>query len=99
VYYHYAFTEADSVALELPAGYTTETLSPPQSAKTDFAAFSSLSSSVKNRVNMERTLRLNGVLFPPDRYQQLRDFFASVQASDDSQTVLHQDSVQAQTAN
>jgi hypothetical protein len=99
VYYHYAFTEADSVALELPAGYTTETLSPPQSAKTDFAAFSSLSSSVKNRVNMERTLRLNGVLFPPERYQQLRDFFASVQASDDSQTVLHQVSVQAQTAN
>jgi hypothetical protein len=97
VYYHYAFTEADSVALELPVGYTAETLAPPQSAKTDFAAFSSLSSSVKNRVNTERTLRVNGVLFPPDRYNQLRDFFATVQAADDSDTVLSQVPVQAQT--
>ncbi len=53
---------------------------------------------MKNRVNMERTLRVNGILFPPDRYNQLRDFFASVQAADDSQTVLRQVSVQAQTA-
>jgi hypothetical protein len=97
VYYHYAFTEADSVGLDLPAGYTAETLAPPQSAKTDFAAFSSLSSSVKNRVNTERTLRVNGVLFPPDRYNQLRDFFATVQAADDSDTVLSQVPVQAQT--
>jgi hypothetical protein len=99
VYYHYAFTEADSLVLELPADYTAETVAAPQSVNTDFATFSSLSSSVKNRVNMERTLRVNGILFPPDRYNQLRDFFAQVQAADDSQTVLRALPVQAQTAN
>jgi hypothetical protein len=99
VYYHYAFTEADSLVLELPADYTAETLPAPQSANTDFAAFSTLSSSVKNRVTMERTLRLNGILFPPERYNQLRDFFVHVQAADDSQTVLRQLPVQAENAN
>jgi hypothetical protein len=48
---------------------------------------------------MERTLRVNGILFQPDRYDQLRDFFAKVQAADDSQTVLRQAPVQAQKAN
>src|SRR6185312_9623699 len=37
VYYHYAFTEADSVVLDLPAGYTAETVAAPQSARMDFA--------------------------------------------------------------
>jgi hypothetical protein len=99
VYYHYAFTEADSVVLELPAGYTAETIAAPQSAKTDFADFSSQASSASNRVNMERTLHVNGILYAPDRYQGLRDFFAKVQAADDSQTVLRQSSVQAQKGN
>ncbi|HEU5412701.1 MAG TPA: DUF3857 domain-containing protein [Candidatus Angelobacter sp.] len=99
VYYQYAFTEADSIVLDLPPGYTAETVSAPQSARTDFADFSSEASSAKNRVNMERTLHVNGILFPPDRYQQLREFFAKVQTADDSQTVLRQVPVQAQKAN
>ncbi|HWG87523.1 MAG TPA: hypothetical protein VN679_07045, partial [Candidatus Acidoferrales bacterium] len=99
VYYHYAFTEADSVVLDLPAGYTAETVAAPQSARMDFADFSSQAGSAGNRVNMERTLRVNGILFPPDRYQQVRDFFAKVQAADDSQSVLRQAAVQAEKAN
>ena len=99
VYYPYAFTEADSIVLNLPSGYTAETVAAPQSAKTDFGDFSSEASSATNRVNMERTLHVNGILFPPDRYQQLREFFAKVQTADDSQTVLRQVPVQAQKAN
>lgn len=99
VYYHYAFTEADSIVLELPPGYTAETVPTSQSATTDFGDFSSQATSATNRVNMERTLHVNGILFQPNRYQQLREFFAKVQASDDSQTVLRQSSVQAQKAN
>ena len=99
VYYHYAFTEADSVVLDLPAGYTAETVAAPQAARMDFADFSSQAGSAGNRVNMERTLRVNGILFPPDRYQQVRDFFAKVQAADDSQSVLRQAAVQAEKAN
>lgn len=98
VYYQYAFTEADSVVLELPPGYTAETVAAPQSDRTDFADFSSSATSERNRVNMERTLHVNGILFPPDRYQQLREFFAKVQAADDSQTVLRQAPIQAEKA-
>lgn len=99
VYYRYAVFEADSVVLNVPPGYTTETIAAPAAARTDFASFHTLTSSVGQRVNMERTLLVNVVLLPPDRYEQLRDFFAKVEAADEAQTVLREVPVQAQTAN
>jgi hypothetical protein len=46
-------------------------------------------------VNLERDLRLSGVFFQPERYDELRDFFAKVQAGDDMQTVLRQGAAEA----
>jgi hypothetical protein len=99
VYYHHAFTEIDHISLELPEGYSPETLATPQTTATKFARYSSGASSLGKYVNLERTLRFAGVFFQPDRYDELRSFFAKVQAGDDVQTVLRQGSpAAAQTA-
>src|SRR6476660_5524615 len=90
VYYRYAFTEVDHVSLEVPEGYSAETLASPQTASTKYAKYSSSVSTTGNHVNSERSLRFGGVFFQPDRYEELRDFFAKVQAGDELQTVLRQ---------
>ncbi|HEX4603185.1 MAG TPA: DUF3857 domain-containing protein [Candidatus Angelobacter sp.] len=95
IYYHHAFTEIDHINLELPEGYSAETLATPQTTGTKFARYSSGASAVGKHVNLERVLRFSGVFFQPDRYDELRGFFAKVQAGDDLQTVLRQGTADA----
>jgi hypothetical protein len=95
IYYHYAFTEIDHINLELPEGYSAETLATPQRTATKFAQYSSGASTVGKHVNLERVLRFSGVFFQPELYDELRGFFAKVQAGDDLQTVLRQGTAEA----
>lgn len=88
VYYHYAFTERDYLTIELPEGYSAETPVAEQSAKLSYARYKVAASMSGNRLQIERTLSLNGIFFKPALYDELRDFFGKVQAGDDSQTVL-----------
>lgn len=100
IYYHYAFTETDAVTLELPEGYSAETLAAPQSANTKLGSYSSSASATGKRVTLERSLKLRGIFFQPDVYEELRSFFAKVQAGDELQTVLRQGpAAEAQKAN
>lgn len=88
VYFHYAFLETDSLLIKVPEGYSVETLPAPQSAKTRFSAYSITPASAANGLDIQRSLKLNGVFFQPDKYDELRNFFSSVQAGDEAQTVL-----------
>src|SRR4029077_595900 len=100
VYYQYAFTELDNISLEVPEGYSLETLAAPQKEGTKFAIYSSGASTKGKRVNLERSLKFAGVFFQPDKYEELRDFFAKVQAHDELQTVLRQNpAAEAQKSN
>jgi uncharacterized protein DUF3857/transglutaminase superfamily protein len=96
VYYNYAFTEIDHMNLHLPEGYTLETLASPQTAATKFSRYMTSASTTGSYVNLDRSLKFNGVFFQPDRYEELRDFFARVQAGDELQTVVRQSSSEAQ---
>jgi hypothetical protein len=100
IYYHYAFTEVDHVSLEIPEGYSAETLAAPQTETTRFARYSNNASTTGKYVNLERSLRFGGVIFQPDQYDALRNFFSKVQSGDELQTVLHQGSpAEARKAN
>jgi len=96
VYYNYAFSENDHMNLQLPEGYTLETLASPQSAATKFARYTTGAGTKGPYVNLDRSLRFNGVFFQPDRYEELRLFFAKVQAGDELQTVVRQSSGEPQ---
>lgn len=90
VYYNYAFSENDHMNLQLPEGYALETLASPQTAATKFARYTTNAAATGTYVNLDRSLRFNGVFFQPDRYEELRLFFAKVQAGDELQTVVRQ---------
>jgi Domain of Unknown Function with PDB structure (DUF3857) len=99
IYYQYAYTEHDNISVELPQGYSLETLAAPQNASTKFAKYSISASTTSNYVNLERSLKLGGVFFTVDRYEELRDFFGKVQAADELQTVLRQEQTAAAQPN
>jgi len=92
VYYHYAFTERDHVSIKVPEGYAVESVASPEKATAGFASYATKSESKADRVNIDRSLLFNGIFFPPEQYDQVRGFFAKVQAGDDSQTVLRRNS-------
>jgi hypothetical protein len=96
VYYNYAFTEFDNVSLQVPQGYTLETLAAPQSAITTFAGYKTEATVSGSNINLGRTLKLRGVYFKPDYYDVLQGFFSKVQAGDELQTVLRQSTAEAQ---
>lgn len=96
VYYNYAFSENDHINLHLPEGYALETLASPQTAATKFARYTTNAGTTGPYLNLDRSLRFNGVFFQPDRYEELRLFFAKVQAGDELQTVVRQSSAEPQ---
>ena len=100
IYYHYAFTEIDALSLEVPEGYSAETLAAPQTMTTKLGSYSSSATTTGKRVTLERSLKVKGMYFQPDLYNELRDFFVKVQAGDELQTVLRQaPTAEAQKAN
>jgi hypothetical protein len=96
VYYHYAFTESDHITLQMPEGYTLETLAAPQVASTKFARYMTDARTTGPHINLDRSLKFAGVFFQPDHYDELREFFAKVQAGDELQTVVRQSPAEAQ---
>ena len=89
-------SESDHINLKLPEGYTLETLAAPQTAATVFARYSTGAATTGMYVNLDRSLKFNGVIFQPDRYDELRNFFSKVQAGDELQTVVRQSAAEAQ---
>jgi hypothetical protein len=100
IYYRYAFSEVDHVSLEMPEGYSPETLAAPQMETTKVGKYSNDASVTGKYVNLERSLKIVGILFTPDRYDEVRNFFSKVDADDELQTILHQaPAANAQKAN
>jgi hypothetical protein len=88
VYFQYAFTEADSLALKVPEGYSIEKMPSPQSLKGKLGGYSIEPVSTASGLSVQRSMLLYGVFFQPERYEELRNLFTIVQIGDDTQTVL-----------
>ncbi len=88
LYFHYAHMEMDHFSVQLPEGYSVENLASPQAENAKFARYASKTSVSGQQVHLLRSLNFGGIYFPPDRYDDLRNFFVKVQADDESQTVL-----------
>jgi hypothetical protein len=99
VYFPYPFSEADVVHLKVPAGFTVESVPQQQSATLPYAGYQSVSQLDGMQVSTERQLVLNGILFPVERYSELKGFFNKVQAGDEQQAVLQGGGANAQKGN
>lgn len=89
VYFPYPFTEADVVSIQVPPGFSIETVPTEREAKLPYAHYKSMSQFDGTRLITQRNLIFNGVYFPLEKYSELKGFFGTVQTGDEQQAVLH----------
>jgi hypothetical protein len=99
VYFPYPFTDNDTVTLQVPAGFTPESVPTPQDAKLGYARYQNVSQFDGVQLVSQRQLAFNGIFFPVEKYSELKSFFGKVQAGDEQQAVLHGGNVSAQKGN
>jgi hypothetical protein len=110
VYFPYAFSEFDSVTINLPQGYTPESVPPKQDASLEtipkkqeapakVAVYQSIGQFDGVHLVTQRVLLFNGVYIPLELYPNTKTFFNKVQAGDEQQAVLQNGGARAQTSN
>ncbi len=84
----YPFTETDQVTIQLPEGYSMEVAPYRRKAGLSYASYE-VSSSLQDKLLVtNRSLRFDGLSFPPEKYPELKNSFSVVQAGDGGQAVL-----------
>jgi hypothetical protein len=99
VYFPYAFMESDKIAIAIPEGYSAESVPEPREAKLPYANYSRTAKMNSKGLTMERVLQFNGIIFTPNLYPELKDFFTKVNTGDESQSVLRLMTANPQDAN
>ncbi|MBZ5504236.1 MAG: DUF3857 and transglutaminase domain-containing protein [Acidobacteriia bacterium] len=84
----YPFTEEDELSMTLPEGYRVE--EPPYHRKAGlaYAGYEITSTVDERRLVTKRKLRFEGLELPPDKYEELKNFFSIVQKGDEGHAVL-----------
>ena len=88
IIFPYPFTEADELYLELPEGYTLEEPPYRRKAGLSYAGYEISTVLEERRLVTRRKLRFDGLQFPSDNYEELKNFFTVVQKGDSGQAVL-----------
>jgi len=86
--FSYPFIESDEIELKFPAEYAVEVLPYHRKAGLPYADYEISSSLQENGFRTRRSLRFEGVNFPPEAYSLLKGFFNIVQAGDTGRAVL-----------
>jgi len=79
---HQAYTQKDLVEIDLPEGYTAESLPENIDIQTDFGTYKATCEVSGNQLLYNRTLTVNSYDLPPDCYQDMLEFYRQVKASD-----------------
>jgi len=96
VYFPFAFSEIDKVAINVPEGYSAESIPQAQDARLPYAHYQVQSQLNGSQLVTQRALLFNGIFFPVERYSELRGFFGKVQNGDEQQIVMQGATVHAQ---
>jgi uncharacterized protein DUF3857/transglutaminase superfamily protein len=88
IMFSFPFSDTDEIVLKLPAGYSIEVLPYHRKAGLPYADYELSNSLDKGDLAIQRSLRFDGVNFPPEAYSTLKGFFNIVLAGDSSQAVL-----------
>jgi hypothetical protein len=99
IYLPYAYMESDKITITAPDGYAVESVPERQDAKLPYARYARTARVEGKNLLLERVLLFNGIFIDTTRYAEFKDFFATVNAGDESQSVLRLTTVDAQKAN
>jgi Transglutaminase-like superfamily/Domain of Unknown Function with PDB structure (DUF3857) len=95
IVFTFPFAEKDEVTLQLPPGYTLEAAPSARKAGLSYAAYAVSSSLQGNMLVTSRSLRLDKISFPPEKYMELQNVFNVVHAGDSAQVVLRAEPAKA----
>lgn len=95
VYFPFAYNEMDNVILQVPEGYTAESVPVAQDVKLPSTRFVTARSFANNQFVSKRALVVNGIIFRVSEYPELKGFFDKVQGADEEQLVLQNAAVSA----
>jgi hypothetical protein len=88
VYYRYPFSKVDDITVALPVGWKVEGELKPINQDAKAIAYTFSEDSKPGSLHLQRSLRADIFLVPPDKYSILRTFYQFVRTSDDQQVVL-----------
>lgn len=85
-----AYSEHDSLRIQLPEGFQTETMPKEKFLKTEFGEYQSKTTQQNDQVYFVRQLKIFKGEWPKERYQELTDFYTTVSLNDKGKLVLKQ---------
>ncbi|HEY6970993.1 MAG TPA: DUF3857 domain-containing protein [Candidatus Angelobacter sp.] len=88
IVFGYPFDETDQVNIKLPEGYSLEAPPYRRKAGLSYAGYEVSSVMEQNQLVTKRSLNVDGLSFPPEKYDELKNFFSVVQAGDGGQAVF-----------
>ena len=84
----YPFAEDDELTVDLPEGYEVEEPPYRRKAGLSYAGYEISFALEGHQLTAGRKLHLNGTQFPPEKYDELKNFFSIVQKGDEGHAVL-----------
>jgi len=83
-----AYTEKDQVTIDLPLGYTAESLPESTDIQSDFGNYKMTCEISGNQLIYNRVFEIKAYNLPAERYQDMFDFYNQVKKSDKAKAVL-----------
>jgi len=88
LYFHHPYLKADDITVHLPQGWTIGSMPAPLIRDAQAAVYAVKSENSNGTLHLSRTLRVDLMWLPPDKYSILRQFFQIVRTGDEQQIVL-----------
>jgi transglutaminase-like putative cysteine protease len=88
VYYSYPFQEVDQIAIEVPEGFTVESVPAARKLEPAFAYYDTKWDNDAKLVTLTRRFAILGYFFPVHHYASLRDFYSRAATGDQDNVVL-----------
>jgi hypothetical protein len=82
------FSEEDELSMTLPEGYQVEAPPYHRKAALAYAGYEITSTADERKLVTRRKLRFEGFELPPEKYEELKNFFSVVQKGDEGHAVL-----------
>lgn len=88
MYFEYPFQDQDDITIELPAGYSIESLPRGRKIGSNVLSYEVARENQGAKLRARRGLTVDVFYFPVDYYSALRQFYDEVRAGDEEQAVL-----------
>ena len=91
VYKDFAYTDKDSVMIQLPEGFKMESLPGGKTISSDFGTYTTSITLMGNHVLYVRELTINRGTWPKETYNSLVDFYSNIVSADKAKLVMKEE--------